>query len=65
MQEMPHFKFERNPFSHLQGTSEQSFYTFFSPFYTLCKNHNNLHVHAPIWLKFGTQIGGLPVSDLG
>jgi len=26
---MPHFKYERNPFSHLQDTSEQNFLDFF------------------------------------
>ena len=31
-------------------------------FCTLCKNHYNSCMHALIWLKFGTGIGGLKAN---
>ena len=34
----------------------------YSSFHILCKNCYNSHVHASIWLKFGTCIGGLKAN---
>jgi len=48
IQRTSHFQFEKNTFSCLQVTSECkiSLKTFFSSFYTLCKNCYSLHMHG-------------------
>ena len=35
----------------------------YSSFRTLCVNRYNSHMHALIWLKFGTRIGGLNANN--
>ena len=34
-----------------------------SSFHTLCVNRYNSHMHASIWLKFGTRTGGLNANN--
>ena len=34
-------------------------FSYSSSFHTLCVNNYNSCMHASIWLKFGTRIGGL------
>ena len=39
-----------------------SFFSYSFSFHSLCINHCNLPMHASIWLKFGTLIGGLKAN---
>jgi len=46
--------------------SQQNFVkisSFFSSFCTLCINRYNSRMHASIWLKFNTPIGGLNTNN--
>ena len=43
--------------------SQQNFVKISSSFRTLCVNRYNSRMHASIWLKFGTRIGGLNANN--
>jgi len=57
MQQRPHSKFERNPFSSSRNMSEQNFIKFYS--LLLFAHCAKLQMHALIWLKFETCIEDL------
>ena len=62
MQWRPHSKLSRYQYTSQQIFIKNSFFPSLS-FCMLCKNHYNLRIHAPIWLKFGTHIGGLKANN--